>query len=200
MLTTIRTFFACLILSVTLAACQSAPMGERSATQEASGSVPGATVERTITQYRLGSSDRLKVTVYGEPELSGEFVVDGQGFLSLPLAGEIKVDGLTVREFQRLAEKRLGDGYLREPRVSAEVVNYRPYYILGEVNTPGEYPYSSGLTVLNAIATAEGFTYRANQKYVLIKGIDDEEEAKVELKPTTRVEPGDTIRVVERFF
>ena len=156
--------------------------------------------DRVVTEYRLSNADRLRVTVFGEPELSGEFVVDGQGFLSLPLIGDVNVEGMTVREFQRLAEERFGDGYLREPRVSAEVVNYRPFYILGEVARPGEYPYTNGLTVMNAIATAEGFTYRANKRYVLIKGAEVDEEIRVELKPTLKVQPGDTIRVVERFF
>lgn len=200
LMTSLRTFCASLLLVLVLAACQSAPAGPRATPASGSEASGEATTQRSVAEYRLGSSDRLKVTVYGEPELSGEFVVDGAGYVSLPLIGEIDVDGLTVREFQRLAEKRLADGYLREPRVSAEVVNYRPYYILGEVSKPGEYPYTNGLTVLNAIATAEGFTYRANKKYVMIKGVEDEEEARVELKPTTRVEPGDTIRVVERFF
>ncbi|WP_233353230.1 polysaccharide biosynthesis/export family protein [Henriciella mobilis] len=156
--------------------------------------------DRVVTEYRLSNADRLRVTVFGEPELSGEFVVDGQGFLSLPLIGDVNVEGMTVREFQRLAEERFGDGYLREPRVSAEVVNYRPFYILGEVARPGEYPYTNGLTVMNAIATAEGFTYRANKRFVLIKGAEVDEEIRVELKPTLKVQPGDTIRVVERFF
>lgn len=183
-------------LTFLLAACQSAP----AAPSSTAGPADPVLAERPVTDYRLGSSDKLKVTVFGEPELSGEFVVDGQGFVSLPLVGDINVDGLTVREFQRLAEQRFGDGYLREPRVSAEVINYRPYYILGEVTRPGEYPYTSGLTVMNAIATAEGFTYRANKRYVMIKSIEDGQEIRVELTPTTKVQPGDTIRVMERFF
>ena len=118
----------------------------------------------------------------------------------MPLVGDLKVEGLTVREFQRLAEQRLADGYLREPRVNADVVNYRPYYILGEVAQPGEYPYTSGLSVMNAIATASGFTYRANKRFVIIKDVESDEEIRVELKPSLQVQPGDTITVVERFF
>lgn len=180
-----------------LAACQSAPAATG---REVAAADQAVVAQRPVADYQLGSSDKLKVTVFGEPELSGEFVVDGQGFVSLPLIGDIKVEGLSVREFQRLAEQRFGDGYLREPRVSAEVINYRPYYILGEVTRPGEYPYTSGLTVMNAIATAEGFTYRANKRYVMIKAIEDGQEIRVELTPTTKVQPGDTIRVMERFF
>lgn len=198
LIATLRAFALSLLLAVSLAACESAPLS--GGTGVRADPVEGTTVKRDVPEYKLGSADRLKVTVYDEPGLSGEFVVDGQGTLSLPLIGELDVDGLTVRQFQRLAEQRLSDGYLREPRVSAEVINYRPFYILGEVTKPGEYPYTSGLTVLNAIATAEGFTYRANQNYVLIKGADDDQELRVELSPTARVQPGDTIRVVERFF
>ena len=79
-------------------------------------------------------------------------------------------------------------------------MNFRPFYILGEVRQPGEYPYTNGLTVLNAIATAGGFTYRANDDVVLIKGADDTAEYRVKLDPTTKIMPGDTIRIVERFF
>lgn len=193
----LRTAIAGFFCAIMLAACQTGPILSERGNSTGSDEIRS---EREVTEYRLSNSDRLRVTVFGEPDLSGEFVVDGQGFLSLPLAGDVNVEGLTVREFQRLAEDRLADGYLREPRVSAEVVNYRPYYILGEVTRPGEYPYSSGLTVLNAVATAEGFTYRANQRFVLIKGADTNEEIRVELKPSLRVQPGDTIRVVERFF
>ncbi|MEQ8557496.1 MAG: polysaccharide biosynthesis/export family protein [Henriciella sp.] len=190
-----RSFLAVFVAAFALAACQSAPVQANR-----DSDTPEIKTERTVTEYRLGSADRLKVTVYGEEELSGEFVVDGQGFLSMPLVGDLNVEGMTVREFQRTAEQRLADGYLREPRVSAEVINYRPYYILGEVSRPGEYPYTSGLTVMNAIATAEGFTYRANERFVLIKSVETDQEIRVELKPSLKVQPGDTIRVVERFF
>ncbi|RIJ18334.1 polysaccharide export protein [Henriciella mobilis] len=196
MISCFRALCAVFLASVFLAACETAPVqADRNGTPDAD-----VMTDRVVTEYRLSNADRLRVTVFGEPELSGEFVVDGQGFLSLPLIGDVNVEGMTVREFQRLAEERFGDGYLREPRVSAEVVNYRPFYILGEVARPGEYPYTNGLTVMNAIATAEGFTYRANKRFVLIKGAEVDEEIRVELKPTLKVQPGDTIRVVERFF
>jgi polysaccharide export outer membrane protein len=187
--------FLGVLLCWLLAACESVPIVSPQA-----GTADSAISERVATEYTLGPSDKMRVTVFNEPELSGEFVVDGQGYVSMPLIGEIDVDGLTVRQFQRLAEEKFAAGFLREPRVSAEVTNYRPYYILGEIARPGEYPYTNGLTVMNAIATAEGFTYRANRKIVMIKGVDDDQEYRIELKPTTKVQPGDTIRVVERFF
>ncbi|MEO1324334.1 MAG: SLBB domain-containing protein, partial [Pseudomonadota bacterium] len=103
-------------------------------------------------------------------------------------------------EFEGAIAQRYSDGYLRDPRVNAEVMNYRPFYILGEVRTPGEYPYTSGLTILNAVATAGGFTYRANDDVILIRGAEDTEEYRVRLDPSTPILPGDTIRVIERFF
>lgn len=181
------------LLLVGVSACQSSTVSDAS-------SETAAMAERTVGEYRLGASDQLRVTVFGEPELSGEYVLDGTGTVSLPLVGDVPALNLTVREFQRTVEQRYADGYLREPRVNAEVLNYRPFYILGEVRQPGEYPYTNGLTVLNAVATAGGFTYRANETFILIKGAEDSTEFRVKLDPSTPILPGDTIRVVERFF
>lgn len=181
------------VLLIGISACQSTPA-------TSGGAEPEAMAERTVGEYRLGSADQLRITVFGEPELSGEYVLDGTGTVSLPLIGEVPALNLTVREFQRAVEARYADGYLRAPRINAEVLNYRPFYILGEVRQPGEYPYTNGLTVLNAVATAGGFTYRANESSILIKGAEDSEEFRLKLDPSTQILPGDTIRVVERFF
>jgi len=151
-------------------------------------------------EYRLDSGDQLKITVFGEPDLSGTFVVDGQGVISMSLIGEVTAKNLTLRELQREIEAKFRDGYLRSPQVSAEVMNYRPYYILGEISKPGEYPYISGLTVMNAIASAGDFTYRADRRRIFVKSVDSPDERLIELTPSTMVRPGDTIRIRERFF
>ncbi|MCI5044887.1 MAG: polysaccharide export protein [Aquisalinus sp.] len=153
-----------------------------------------------VREYTLGPGDKLRLIVFGEDDLSGEFLVDGSGLVSLPLVGEISAEGKTVREFQRSVESSLRDGYLNDPRVSAEVLNFRPFYILGEVNSPGTYPYSDSLTVLNAVAVAEGFTYRANQRVVFIRRDGATTEQQYPLTSTTPVRPGDTIRIAERIF
>jgi len=150
--------------------------------------------------YRLGSGDKLRLTVYGEPDLGGEFVVDGSGKVSVPLIGEVQAQGLTVSEFREMVEARLKDGYLLTPRATAEVTNYRPYYILGEVGKAGEYAYVDGLSVINAIARAEGFTYRAQQKRVFIKSYGSDKETEYPLTPELLAQPGDTIRIAERYF
>jgi polysaccharide export outer membrane protein len=155
---------------------------------------------RVIPAYRLGADDKIRVITFGEDALSGEFMIGGSGKVSLPLVGEVAAAGLTIPEFQKEVETALKDGYLKDPHVSVEVLTYRPFYILGEVQKPGEYPYSNGLTVLNAVATANGFTYRANTKKVFIKRADSTTEEEYPLTSTTPVAPGDTIRVAERFF
>ena len=181
-----------LFAGLALAACQtSAPVVSTDATAVQS-------IERI--EYRLGSGDELRVNVFGEEALSGEFVVDGAGAVSLPLIGEVQAAGLTLREFRTQVETQLSEGYLNDPRVSAEVMNYRPFYILGEVEESGEYPYTDGLTVMNAVATAGGFTYRANTRVVYIKRAGEANEIAVPLTATTPVSPGDTIRIAERYF
>lgn len=155
---------------------------------------------RVVPEYHLGAGDKIRVIVYGEDQLSKEFFVSSAGNVSLPLIGDVSAVGKTVGEFQDAVAAKLRDGYLKDPKVSVEVLNYRPFYILGEVNRPGEYPYTSSLTVMNAVATAQGFTYRADQKKVYVRRADEAREEAYPLTSTTPVAPGDTIRIGERFF
>lgn len=150
--------------------------------------------------YRLGSGDKVRVITFGEAALSGEFAVEGSGRIALPLAGEVQAAGLTATQLQAAVEKLLRGDYVQDPKVSVEVLTYRPYFILGEVNSPGQYPYMSGLTVLNAVATAKGFTLRANTKKVILKRDGGTTEKAYRLDPATPVAPGDTIRIPERVF
>lgn len=162
------------------------------------GSVPAVARDEAGRAYRLGPSDALKMTVFGEPDLSGTFSVDGRGKVALPLIGEVRVGSLTLPEAEAAIVERLADGYLKFPRVALEVVNYRPFYILGEVRNPGQYPYVEGMTVMKAVALAGGFTYRADEDDVEITAAGASEAREV---PTdTAVMPGDTIRIGERFF
>ena len=169
-------------------------------------SVPNsASVERVVQQetvgaYALGNGDQLRITVFGQPDLSGQFEVDGTGPISMPLIGQVEALGLTTPQLENRIVEMLEGDYVLNPRVSAEVINYRPYYILGEVNRPGEYPYNSGLTVVNAVAAAGGWTYRAKKNVVYIKSVDSNEEQAIELTTSTIVQPGDTIRIKERRF
>jgi protein involved in polysaccharide export with SLBB domain len=181
--------------ALVLAACGSTG-GQSAGAREASTDA----LTQVATAYTLGSSDRLRVTVFGHPDLSGEFEVDGSGAVSLPLIGQQKAQGLTTKQLEESITTTLATGYILNPRVSAEVINYRPFYILGEVGRPGEYPYTSGLTVQNAVAAAGGFTYRANKRIIYIKSMDSDREIPYDLTPGTVVKPGDTLRVGERIF
>lgn len=193
------------LAGMALAACGTAPIpagpAEPAASTNAAQAPAGS--DRVIDDdqaYRLDSGDELRITVYGEPELSGQFQLDGQGVIQMSLINEVDAQNKTVRELQRTIEAKLRDGFIRDPQVSIEVITYRPFYILGEVNNPGEYPYTSGLTVMNAIASAGDFTYRADKRKILIKSVGSPEEREVDLTLSTPVRPGDTIRIRERFF
>lgn len=150
--------------------------------------------------YRLGSGDKMKITVYGEDDLSGEFLVDGSGQVQFPLLGQVNAAGLTVHEFVAELTQQLGAKYLRDPRVSVEIENYRPFYIMGEVNKPGEYPFENGLNVLGAIALAGGYTYRADDNDVYIRRNGASKEEVLPANGSTKVYPGDVVRVAERIF
>ena len=150
--------------------------------------------------YTLDSGDKLRVIVFGEADLGGEFVVDDTGFVRLPLVGQIAATGRTVRQLEEDIARKLGAQYLKDPRVSVEVVSHRPFYILGEVNKPGEYPFVAGMSVMNAVAMAGGYTYRANESSVYIKRKGAEEEEKYPADDTTKLKPGDIVNVVERWF
>jgi len=182
-------------LTLLLSACGSTggqTVGAREAAPDA--------LTQMASAYQLGSSDRLRVTVFGHPDLSGEFEVDGTGSISLPLIGQKTAIGLSTAQLETSITETLAAGYILDPRVSVEVINYRPFYILGEVGQPGEYPYTNGLTVQNAVAAAGGYTYRANKRVVYIKSIESDREIAYDLTPGTVVKPGDTLRIGERIF
>jgi len=150
--------------------------------------------------YRLGPGDKLRIIVFGENELSGEFIVDDSGAIDLPLIGDVSATGVTVGEFEDRVVARFKDGYLRDPKVSIEVLNYRPFFIIGEVRNGGEYPYKSGLTIQDAVAMAGGFSYRANQKAVYIRRAGENDEQVFDATQRVPISPGDNIRIPERFF
>ncbi len=174
------------------------------ASQVASDSAPAPAAAslnpKASYDYVLGPGDKLRIQVFGEELLSGEFNVAGNGQISFPLIGQLQAAGITVRHLQTELRAALADGYLKDPRVSAEVLTFRPYYILGEVAKPGEYPYTDGISVLNAIATAGGFSYRANHRVIFIKRPNELAEHRERLTPDLLLAPGDTVRIVERYF
>lgn len=151
-------------------------------------------------KYQLGSGDKIYITVFGHDDLSGEFDIDGTGNVSFPLVGNIQMGGLTIEKAEVAIRNALKPDYLIDPRVSVQVLNYRPFYILGEVKTPGSYPYVNGMTVMQAVALAGGYTYRARENNVLILRTGPEGQTEQPAKETTVVLPGDIVKVPERFF
>ena len=161
---------------------------------------PVTDVSAPPPQITLASGDKLKVTVFGEESLTGDYEIDVNGNLSMPLAGTVQAAGLTkVQLEQRLAGK-LSGGYLKNPRVTVEVTTFRPFYILGEVERPGEYPYRPGLNIMSAIAVAGGNTYRASRSKVYIQRNGTGSFQEVPFGPSIQVYPGDLVKVPERYF
>ncbi|RYG61378.1 MAG: polysaccharide export protein [Alphaproteobacteria bacterium] len=153
----------------------------------------------SLAPGQLGPGDKVKVTVFGEEDLSGEFEIDNTGSLAMPLVGEIPVRGLTQRDLERKIASILETGYLKSPRVNIEVLNFRPFFILGEVNKPGSYPYANDMNVINAVALGGGYTTRAKTGKIVVRRATspDKEEW---IGEDAAVYPGDVLRVEERFF
>jgi polysaccharide export outer membrane protein len=162
--------------------------------------MPAAAETGAVTGLQLAPGDKVRVIVYGEDKISGEYQIDSSGSLSLPLAGTVQAAGLTKPELEQELTKHLKSQYLRNPKVTVDVVSFRPFYVLGEVAKPGEYQFRSGLNVLSAIAIAGGATYRANNSKVLIQRSGATEVTEYPQSPTVLVMPGDVVRVPERFF
>ena len=156
--------------------------------------------DRAGSDYRLGPNDRTRIIVYGQPNLTGEFVLDGNGNLAFPLIGNVPASGMTPTELQRTIAAKLDPDYLHNPSVSVEVASRRPFYVVGEVQKPGSYPYVTDMTLLNAIATAGGQTYRANMGRFYIKRQVDGQVVRVAATQESRLQPGDTVVVRERYF
>jgi polysaccharide biosynthesis/export protein len=150
--------------------------------------------------YILGPNDKVRVKVYGETDITGEYEVDGNGNVSIPLAGRIRAAGLTTNQLEGAIRSALSKGMVRNPNVNVDVSSYRPYYILGEVKNSGEYPYKVGLTVMDAVAAAGGFTYRANEHKVYLRRAGVGAEEVYALDAPVLVFPGDNIRIPERYF
>jgi protein involved in polysaccharide export with SLBB domain len=193
--------FGMLAALILATACGSVTMAQTPAAPMTSAPMAAASTPAVADKdYKLGVADKIRILVFNEPTLSGEFQVNANGSVAVPLVGDVPAVGRTTSDLNSDITAKLSDGYLRDPKVSIDVLTFRPFYILGEVNKPGQYEYSTGLTVLNAVATAQGFTYRAEKHKVFIKHPGDATETAVKLESGLQVSPGDTIRIGERYF
>ena len=153
-----------------------------------------------LSGYRIGAGDRLTIRVAGESDITGDYLVDGSGDISLPYVQTVHIGGLSTPQVEHLITTRLRDGYLRDPKVSVQATTLRPFYILGEVSASGSFAYQPGITVQNAIAIAGGYGPRADQGAVLITRKNVTGTATQKVPVTTQIYPGDVIYVRERWF
>ena len=156
--------------------------------------------DKSMSDYKLGVGDQIKVIVYGEPELSLDFVLSDAGTISYPFLGEIKVKGMTVSGLEALLAEQLKKGYLVSPKVNVRMLGYRQFFINGEVRSPGGYPFLPGLTVQKAIALAGGFTERAARSSISVIHDDDDSQTPREVELSSPIRPGDILLVDESFF
>ncbi|HEY4942008.1 MAG TPA: polysaccharide biosynthesis/export family protein [Rhizomicrobium sp.] len=150
--------------------------------------------------YRLGTNDKIRVTVYDEADLSGEFQVDATGFVRLPLIGQTRAGGVTAHDLEASISAALANGYLNDPHVNVEVITYRPFYVVGEVLKPGEYPYANGMTASSAVALAGGFSPKAVQSVVYVRHQGDSSEVRVAANDSVPIRPGDVLRIDSTTF
>lgn len=158
-------------------------------------------VENPADGYLLEPGNRVRLTVFGESNLSGDFTIDPSGSLAMPLVGSVPASGVTISGLtQRIQAMLQRDAFLRDPRVALEVVTFRPFYVLGEVRQPGEFPYTTGMTVLSAVARAGGYDYRAYEREVVLVRTTGAEQKEYRATERTPILPGDIVRVLERRF
>jgi protein involved in polysaccharide export with SLBB domain len=192
----VRNIVCVVALAFTLSACEG--VVSESTILPASESGPEYAAHES---YLLGPGDRVRIGVFGEADLTGEYAVNPAGNIDYALVGEIKASGRPLKAIETDIVARLRKGYLRDPKVSIDIVTYRPFFITGEVRNGGQFPYKPNLTVQEAVAIAGGYTYRANTKFVLLRRAGQNEERAFETQSRKiLIYPGDQIRIAERFF
>lgn len=163
-------------------------------------SAAGAATGTARSAYRVGPGDKLNIVVFGQADLSGQYTVDGAGRIAFPLLGQVDARDKTIAELREVIRAALDRDYLVDPKVAIDVVDHRPFYILGQVNKPGSYPFIEGMTVRMAVALAGGFTRRADEDAVSIVRDQGGGRQEIEAGPDDPVRPGDTIEVSRRLF
>ena len=187
-----------LLLVAALAACAS-PITNVAAGNPASRAIGPSGGAEAATEIAVG--DRLRIAVFGDDKMSGEYNVGESGAITVPLAGPVAVAGRTPEDAAKaIASVLVTAGLFRDPKVTVEILTLRPFYILGEVNRPGEYPYRPGLSLFAAVATAGGYTYRADSGAVFIRKATEKTERKFDINSDIAIMPGDVIRIPERYF
>lgn len=150
------------------------------------------------SSYRLDTGDKVSIKVYDEEDLAVETRLNDRGRINYSYLGEMEITGLTTQEVEELVANKLKDGYLLNPSVSVTVLEYRPFFINGEVSSPGDYPYQPGLTLEKAVSIAGGFTDRASRRKIYLLRGDSDERSRIGFQDG--IEPGDIVTIEEGFF
>jgi polysaccharide export outer membrane protein len=150
--------------------------------------------------YTLDSGDRLRIVVFGQDGLTNSYAVDASGHIAMPLIGTVPARGLTTDQLASAVSAKLRDGFIREPHVAVEIEAYRPFFILGEVTQPGQYPYVANMTVETAVAIAGGFGPRASHESMILTRSYNGQQVRMAVPPNYPLRPGDTVSVRERWF
>lgn len=154
----------------------------------------------SLSRYELGSGDKINISVYGEEDMDKELILSDAGTVSYPFLGEFRAKGLTVGQLEQMITNRLKEGYFIDPRVSVSIVEYRKFFVSGEVKSPGGFQFEPGLTLEKAVALAGGFTQRASKRGITVTREENGRPTEHELSLNDSVYPGDIIVVSESFF
>jgi len=197
----LRPQFLLLSLVAALAGCSVASTNQAESEKLALASYAGAGPRRgPDTPYVLGPGDRVRLRVYDDQNLNGEYEVNSAGFVSIPLVGQVKASGTTTNQLEKTLTARMKGSIAQNPKINVEIAAYAPFYIYGEVKKAGVYPFQPGITVADAIATAGGLTYRADESTIYLQHAGAGSQVAVRLDVPVRIAPGDNIRVSERMF
>lgn len=189
-----------LLAVLLLTGCSGAQLADNDGGALALASYNATPPRAGVGAYVLGPGDRVRLKAYSDDQLSGEYEVNSSGYVSIPLVGEVRAAGHTTRQLEETIVARMRGKLAQDPKINIEIADYAPFYIYGEVKKAGEYPYRPGLTVADAVATAGGLTYRANENKVYLRHAGTSVEQIVPLGVPMRIFPGDNLRIAERYF
>jgi polysaccharide export outer membrane protein len=193
----LRILVLCLVPALILAGC--AANGQIAQETQVSSYGPPSS-RGAVGPYRLGPGDKVRLKVYGDTDVNDQYEVNSAGYVSIPLVGQVKAAGLTTRQLEDALMSRMKGKIANDPKVNVEIATYAPFYVYGEVKKAGLYPFQPGITIADAVATAGGLTYRADEGKVLLQRAGSRQAVIVPVDGTVRVYPGDNIRVAERYF
>ncbi len=192
--------FVLILSAIVLTACAASNAPKPTSSADASMQTKESATAPQVEDYRINVGDKIELTVFDDERLNNTYLVSTNGTVSLPLIGSVVAGNNTIEEFITAVEEKLKNELINKPRVSAQIVGFRPFYVLGEVERPGSYDYNFDMTIYGAIAASGGFSFRAKQDVVYIRRAGSDLEEVLEITPSLKILPGDTIRIGARNF